>query len=61
MMSNEWTSAEHALKYLSRAENIPYRVDCEAMLMGEISCSAHRVLDLGTGDGRAILLNKLRT
>jgi tRNA (cmo5U34)-methyltransferase len=52
---NLWSSAEHALAYLSRADSIPHRVEGEATLL-EFLKSPKRVLDLGSGGGRLIAL-----
>ncbi len=59
MSINLWTSSEHALDYLSRADSIPHRVEGEATLLEFISPTAKTVLDLGTGDGRLLALVKL--
>src|SRR6185295_12887603 len=53
---NEWRSAEHASAYLRRADRVPHRSAGEAALLEEIPLSAHRVLDLGSGDGRLLEL-----
>jgi tRNA (cmo5U34)-methyltransferase len=59
MSVNLWTSPEHALGYLSRADSIPHRVEGEATLLEFIPASVQRILDLGTGDGRLLALVKL--
>jgi ubiquinone/menaquinone biosynthesis C-methylase UbiE len=59
MSINLWTSSEHALDYLSRADSIPHRVEGEAALLEFISPTVRRILDLGTGDGRLLGLVKL--
>jgi SAM-dependent methyltransferase len=56
-MSNEWTTSEHALAYLRRADHVPHRTEGEATLLDEVSQDARRILDLGSGYGR--LLNLL--
>jgi tRNA (cmo5U34)-methyltransferase len=53
---NLWTSAEHALDYLRRADSIPHRVEGESTLLEFVPRSAARVLDVGSGDGRLLAL-----
>ena len=53
---NLWTSAEHALEYLRRADSIPHRVEGEVALLEFLPISAKRVLDLGSGAGRLLAL-----
>jgi tRNA (cmo5U34)-methyltransferase len=55
---NLWTSPEHACDYLGRADSIAHRTEGEATLMEFVSANAHRILDLGTGDGRLLALVK---
>ncbi len=59
MSVNLWTSAEHALDYLGRADSIPHRTEGESTLLELIPPTARRILDLGTGDGRLLALVKL--
>jgi len=56
---SEWTTVEHALYYLSRADAIPHRAEGEAALVEQLPANARRVLDLGAGDGRLLALVKL--
>ncbi|HMD77518.1 MAG TPA: class I SAM-dependent methyltransferase [Terracidiphilus sp.] len=55
---NLWTSAEHALEYLRRADSIPHRVEGEATLLEFVPLAAKRILDLGSGGGRLLALMK---
>ncbi|HXM99461.1 MAG TPA: class I SAM-dependent methyltransferase [Candidatus Dormibacteraeota bacterium] len=56
MTINLWTSPEHALNYLQRADSIPHRAEGEAELLRCLPSSLSRVLDLGSGDGRLLSL-----
>lgn len=55
----EWSTVEHAIAYLNKADNIPHRIEGEAVLVDHILKDAMRILDLGTGDGRLIRLLKI--
>jgi ubiquinone/menaquinone biosynthesis C-methylase UbiE len=58
-MVNLWTSAEHALRYLVKADQMPHRTEGEAVLLEHIPKTVKRILDLGTGDGRLLGLLKI--
>jgi SAM-dependent methyltransferase len=51
---SEWQSRDHALAYLRRADQVPYRSAGEAALLDELPEDLSRVLDLGAGDGRLL-------
>lgn len=53
---NLWTSSDHALDYLSRADKIPHRTEGERTLLEFVPTRANRILDLGSGDGRLLAL-----
>lgn len=55
---NLWSTAEHALDYLRRADSIPHRVEGEATLLELIPEKPRRILDLGSGAGRLLALVK---
>jgi SAM-dependent methyltransferase len=60
-MSNEvnlWSSAAHALEYLSRIDQIPHRTEGEATLLEFVPASIGSFLDLGCGNGRLLALVK---
>jgi SAM-dependent methyltransferase len=59
-MPNLWSSAEHALDYLSHADKIPHRTEGERALLEYLPNRIGRVLDLGSGDGRLLALVRLK-
>ncbi len=61
MPSEEWTTEEHALRYLALADDYPHRAEGEAALLEQVPGDARRALDLGTGGGRLLgLLSRHR-
>jgi len=56
MVGGEWSTTEHALRYLARAEAYPRRSEGETALLEQVPRDARRILDLGTGDGRLLAL-----
>jgi len=56
---NEWTSIQHALAYLQRADSIPHRTEGERVLLDHVPQSIKTILDLGAGDGRLLALLRI--
>lgn len=56
MPAEEWTSPEHAHRYLGRTDEYARRDEGENVLLEHVPHEARRVLDLGTGDGRLLTL-----
>ena len=55
---NLWSSSEHALEYLRRADSIPHRTEGETAPLEFVPPDAARILDVGSGDGRLLALAK---
>jgi tRNA (cmo5U34)-methyltransferase len=55
---NLWSTEEHVLDYLRRADTIPHREEGEATLLELLPPGAKRILDLGSGAGRLLALVK---
>jgi SAM-dependent methyltransferase len=55
---NLWSSADHALEYLRRADSIPHRVEGESTLLELLPENPGSILDLGSGAGRLLALVK---
>ncbi len=55
---NLWSSPEHALEYLRRADSIPHRGEGESALLEFLPRDVKRVLDLGSRAGRLLALVK---
>jgi tRNA (cmo5U34)-methyltransferase len=55
---NLWSSPEHALDYLGRADSIPHRVEGETALLEFLPPKPERILDLGSGGGKLLGLVK---
>jgi tRNA (cmo5U34)-methyltransferase len=58
MPVNLWDSPDHARDYLGRADSILHRNEGESTLLEFLPKAPHRILDLGTGDGRLLALVK---
>ena len=57
---SDWSSPEHALSYLSRADKIPHRTEGESVLLEELPVDSKNILDIGAGNGRLLDLCLLK-
>jgi tRNA (cmo5U34)-methyltransferase len=55
---SEYLTIEHALAYLETADDIPHRMEGEAVVLELLPSNVRRILDLGAGDGRLLALAK---
>ena len=54
--TNLWSTSEHALDYLRRADSVPHRTEGEAVVLDTVPVNVRSILDLGSGDGRLLRL-----
>jgi tRNA (cmo5U34)-methyltransferase len=57
---SDWSSPEHAINYLSRADTIPHRTEGESVLLEELPDDSQNILDIGAGNGRLLDLCLLK-
>ncbi len=50
----DWDDAEHARSYLIERQELPHRIEGEAVVVESLGPNVSRVLDLGAGDGRVL-------
>ena len=55
-MSSEYWDPKRIEQYLGLVGQIPHRTEGESVLLEILPLNVHRVLDIGTGDGRMIAL-----
>jgi tRNA (cmo5U34)-methyltransferase len=58
-MTNLWSSADRALKYLAITDTIPHPTEEEGVLLDRVPKPVRRILDLGTSNSRLLFLLKI--
>ncbi|XES78184.1 MAG: class I SAM-dependent methyltransferase [Candidatus Bathyarchaeia archaeon] len=57
---SEWQKIDHAFAYLAKADKLPHRTEAEQVMLQQLPLRVHRILDLGSGNGRTLALVKLK-
>ncbi len=54
--ASEWLDSTWVDRYRANADTFPRRLEGESVLFEQVPCTATRILDLGTGDGRLLAM-----